>query len=84
MKLSVKCDTKGCHRRKRVSLEETNLLREESQRAGQRADLICLACVKKAFDNPDEYDLDIPLGELVVEAAKDTPRRRICFAPKGV
>ena len=28
VKHSVKCDTQGCHRRKRVSLEELNLLRE--------------------------------------------------------
>ena len=30
-----------------------------------------LLTVKRALDNPDEYDLDIPLGELVVEAAKE-------------
>ena len=84
MKHPVKCDTLGCHRRKRVSLEELNFLREESRKSRQRAGLICPACVKRAFDNPEEYDIDIPLGELVVEAAKETPRWRICFTPEGL
>ena len=84
VKHSVKCDTRGCHRRKRISLEELNFLREESRKSGQRAGLICPACVKRAFDNPEEYDLDISLGELVVEAAKETPRWRICFTPDGL
>ena len=60
---------------------DLQVLRDETEKAGQRAGLICPACVKKAFENPDEYDLDIPLGELVVEAAKVTPRWRITFMP---
>ena len=82
VKHSVKCDSQGCHRRKRVSVEELSLLREESRRSGRRAGLICPACVKRAFDNPEEYDLDITLGELVVEAARETPRWRLCFGPE--
>ena len=61
---------------------DLQVLRDESEKAGQRAGLICPVCVKKAFENPDEYDLDISLGELVVEAAKETPRWRICFNPE--
>ena len=83
MKLSVKCDTRGCHRRKKVSLQELAFLRSEGEREGVRAGLICPACVRRALDDPDEYDLDIPLGELVVEAARETPRWRICFTPEG-
>ena len=79
---SVKCSTVGCHRHKRVSLEELQFLRAETEKAGQRAGLICPVCVKRAFDNPDAYELDIPLGELLVEAAKETPRWRISFAPE--
>ena len=45
--------------------------------------MICPVCVKRAFDNPEEYDIDIPLGELVVEAARETPRWRIMFTPGG-
>ena len=41
-------------------------------------------CIKKAFDNPDKYDLDIPLVELLVEAAKKTHRWRISFTPNGM
>ena len=84
VKISVKCSTPSCHRRKRVSLEERLVLRSETEKAGQHAGLICPRCVKKAFDNPDQYDLDIPLGELMVEAAKETPRWRICFTPEGL
>ena len=82
LKFSVKCSTQGCHRRKKVSLQERQVLRSETEKAGQRAGLVCPACVKRAIDNPDEYDLDFPLGELLVEAAKETPRWRICFTPE--
>ena len=82
MRIPVKCSTPGCHRRKKVSPEELQMLRSESEEAGQRAGLICPACVKRAFENPDEYELEIPLGELLVEAAKETPRWRICFTPE--
>ena len=84
MKTPVKCSTSGCYRRKKVTIEELQFLRQESERASQRAGLICPACVKKAFDNPDEYDLDIPLVELLVEAAKKTPRWRISFTQNGM
>ncbi len=81
MKIQVKCSTPNCHRRKKVSLAEYQRLRSETETAGQRAGLICPECVKRALENPDEYDLDIPLGELVVEAAKETPRWRMCLTP---
>ena len=84
MKTPVKCSTSGCYRRKKVTIKELQFLRQESERAGQRVGLICPACVKKAFDNPDEYDLDIPLVELLVEAAKKTPRWRISFTQNGM
>ena len=83
MRIPIKCSTSGCHRRKKVSLEELQILRQEGEKAGRSAGLICPACVKKAFENPDWYDLDIPLGELVVEAAKEVPRWRICFTPES-
>ena len=83
MKLPVKCSTAGCHRRKKVSPEELRLLRQEGERAGQRAGLVCPACVRRALDNPDEYDLDMPLGELLVESAKEIPRWRISLTPEA-
>ena len=75
--IQVNCPTLGCHQRKKVSPEELQMLRTESERSGPRADLIRPACVKRAFDDPDDYDLDIPVGELVVEAAKENPRCRL-------
>ena len=84
MKTQVKCSTSCCYRRKRVTIEEVQFLRQESEGAGQRARLIYPACVKKAFDNPDKCDLDIPLVELLVEAAKKTHRWRISFTPNGM
>ena len=74
VKIPVKCSTAGCHRRKKVSTEERRVLRQEGERAGQRAGLVCPACVRRALNNPGEYDLDIPLGELLVESARETPR----------
>ena len=84
MKIQIKCATAGCHRRKRISLEERQMLRDESEKAGRRAGLICPACVKSAFESLDEFDWDISLGELVVEAAKQTPRWRMTFSPAGL
>ena len=84
VKIPVKCSTPGCHRRKKVSPEELQMLRTDRDEAGRRAGLICPGCVKKAFENPEEYDMDIPLGELLVEAAKETPRWRVCFNPEGL
>ena len=81
MRIPVKCLTPGYHQRKKVSIEEMQLLRAETEKAGQRAGLICSARVKKAFDNPDQYEQEIPIGELLVEAVKETPRWRICFTP---
>ena len=82
VKVPVKCSTAGCHRRKKVSPEELRVLRQEGKRAGRRAGLVCPACVKRALDNPDEYDLDIPLGELLVESARETPRWRVSLTPE--
>ena len=83
MKVPVRCSTARCQRRKKVSPEELRFIRQEGERAGQRAGLVCPACVRRALDNPDEYDLDIPLGELLVESARETPRWRICFTPEA-
>ena len=73
MKIPAKCSKSLCHRRKKVSPEELQFLRQEGERRPrQRAGLICPECVNRAFEKPEEYDLDIPLGELlVVEAARE-------------
>ena len=73
MKIPAKCSKSLCHRRKKVSPEELQFLRQEGERRPrQRAGLICPECVNRAFEKPEEYDLHIPLGELlVVEAARE-------------
>ena len=37
MKVPVKCSTSGCHQRKKVFPEELQMLRSESEKAGQQA-----------------------------------------------
>ncbi len=83
VKLQIKCATAGCHRRRKVSIEERQRLREEGEKTGQQTACSAPSCVKKAFENPDEHDLDIPLGELVVEAVKESPRWRMTTSPEG-
>ena len=60
--------------------------REELRRVGHEnkatAGVVCPAHVKAAFDFEfDDIDVDVPLGELLVEAAKDTPRWRVMLTP---
>ena len=46
------------------------------------AGLVCPAHVKAAFNYEfDDIDIDVPLGELLVEASKDTPRWRVMLTP---
>ena len=60
--------------------------REELRRVGREnnatAGLVCPAHVKAAFNFEfDDIDIDVPLGELLVEAARDTPRWRVILTP---
>ena len=51
------------------------MAREHNATAG----IVCPADVKAAFNLEfDDIDIDVPLGELLVEASKDTPRCRGC------
>ena len=46
------------------------------------AGLVCPAHVKTAFNFEfDDIDIDVPLGELLVEASKDIPRWRVMLTP---
>ena len=52
--------------------------RENNATAG----IVCPADVKAAFNFEfDDIDIDVPLGELLVEASKDTPRWRVMLTP---
>ena len=60
--------------------------REELRRVGREhnatAGLVCPADVKAAFNFEfDDIDIDVPMGELLVEASKDTPRWRVMLTP---
>ena len=44
--------------------------------------LVCPAHVKAAFNFEfDDIDVDVPLGELLVEASRETPRWRVMLIP---
>ena len=46
------------------------------------ASLVCPAHVKAVFNFEfDDIDIDVPLAELLVEAAKETPRWRVILTP---
>ena len=64
--------------------------REELRRVGREnnatAGLVCPADVKDAFNFEfvfefDDIDIYVPLGELLFEASKDTPRWRVMLTP---
>ena len=81
-KAPVKCAIPGCQRRLKMTLAE----REEPRRVGHEnnatAGVVCPADVKAAFNFEfDDIDIDVPLGELLVEASKGTPRWRVMLTP---
>ena len=60
--------------------------REELRRVGREnnatAGVVCPAHVKAAFNFEfDDIDIDVPMGEFLVEASKDTPRWRAILIP---
>ena len=60
--------------------------REKLRRVGREhhatAGLVCPAHVRAAFNFEfDDIDIDVPLGELLVEASKDTLRWRVMLTP---
>ena len=60
--------------------------REELRRVGREnnatAGVVCPVDVKAAFNFEfDDIDIDVPLGELLVEASKDAPRWRVMLTP---
>ena len=78
----VKCAIASCHRRLKMTLAQ----REELMRVGREnnatAGLVCPAHVKAAFNFEfDDIDIDVPLGELLVEVSKETPRWRVMLTP---
>ena len=84
-KVSVKCAIAGCHYQRKMTLAEREELRRVGRENNARAGLVCPAHVKVAFNFEfDDIDIDVPLEELLVEAAKETPRWRVMLTPLPV
>ena len=81
-KVSVKCAIPGCHRRIKMTLAEREELRQEGRENNATAGVVCPADVRAAFNFEfDDIDIDVPLGELLAEATKETPRWRVMLTP---
>ena len=65
-----------------MTLVERQELRREGRENNATAGIVGPAHVKAAFNFEfDDIDIDVPLGELLVEAAKETPRWRVMLTP---
>ena len=81
-KVPVKCAIAGCHRRLKMTLAEREKLRRVGRENNATAGLVCPAHVRAAFNFEfDDIEVDVPLGELLVEASKETPRWRVMLIP---
>ena len=81
-KVPVKCAIPGCHRRLKMTLAEREDLRRAGRENNATAGLVCPVHVRAAFNFEfDDIDIDVPLGELLVEASKETPRWRVMLTP---
>ena len=81
-KVPVKCAIPGCHRRIKMTLAEREELRRVGRENNATAGIVCPTDVKAAFNFEfDDIDIDVPLGELLVEASKENPRWRVILTP---
>ena len=81
-KVPVKCAIPDCHRRLKMTLAEREDLRQVGRENNATAGVVCPALMRAAFnDEFDEFDIDVPLEELLVEASKGTPRWRVMLTP---
>ena len=81
-KVQVKCAIAGCHRRLRMTFAEREELRRVGRENDATAGVVCPTHVKAAFNFEfDDIDVDVPMGEFLVEASKNTPRWRVMLTP---
>ena len=81
-KVQIKCAIAGCYRRLKMTLAHREELRRVGRENNATAGLVCPVHVKAAFnDEFDDIDVDVPLGELLVEASRETPRWRVMLTP---
>ena len=77
-KVSVKCAISGCHRRLKMTPGEREELRRVGREHNAVSGIVCPSDVKAAFDfEYEDIDIDVPLEEYLVEAAKETLRWRV-------
>ena len=81
-KVPVKCAIAGCHRRLKMTLAEREELRRVGRENNATAGIVCPSDVKAAFNFEfDDIDIDVPMGEFLVEASKEIPRWRVMLTP---
>ena len=81
-KVSVKCAMAGCHWRLKMTPEQWEELRRVGRDHNAVAGIVCPRDVKAAFNfEYDDIDIDVPLEEYLVEAARETPRWRVMLTP---
>ena len=65
-----------------MTLSEREELRRVGRENNATVGIVCPADVKAAFNFEfDDIDVDVPLGELLVEASKETPHWRVMLTP---
>ena len=65
-----------------MTLAEREELRRVERENNAAAGLVCPVHVRAAFNFEfNDIDIDVPLGELLVEASKETPRWRVMLTP---
>ena len=81
-RVPAKCAIAGCHRRLKMTLAEREELRRMGRDNNATAGVVCPSDVRVAFNFEfDDIDIDVPLGELLVDASKETPRWRVLLTP---
>ena len=79
---TAKCSIAGCHRRIKMTLAEREELRRVGRENNATAGVVCPVDVKATFSFEfDDIDIDVPLGEFLVEASKGTPSWRVMLTP---
>ena len=77
----VKCNTAGCHRRRKMDAQERARLRAEGEQYGVRAGIMCPACVEAAMVDEAHFAVDMSLGEMLVQATRADAPWRIVLVP---
>lgn len=78
----IKCETPTCHRRRKLDAGERARLKAEGDVYGVRAGILCPPCVAAAIDDEDHFVLDMTVGEIMVQLAREDAPWRIVLDPQ--